>query len=133
MAETASAKRRVTEKLLTPIVAVGASAAAGYVAKKGPGFVENTVVPRLKEAARGAGNAAEKLPEKLPEKARAAVSGGGELAEQLTDKARDVVGGGAESNGETGGSGGQLSQDELSRRREERARHRAQRRRKAKK
>jgi hypothetical protein len=117
MAETASAKRRVTEKLLTPIVAAGASAAAGYVAKKGPGFVENTVVPR----------------QKLPEKARAAVSSGGELAEQLTDKARDVVGGGAESNGETGGSGGQLSQDELSRRREERARHRAQRRRKAKK
>jgi hypothetical protein len=118
MAETASAKRRVTEKLLTPIVAAGASAAAGYVAKKGPGFVENTVLPRLKEA-------------ELPEKARNVVSGGGELAEQLTDKARDVVGGG-ESSEETAGGSEQLSQDELSRRREERARHRAQRRRKAK-
>jgi hypothetical protein len=117
MAETASAKRRVTEKLLAPIVAAGASAAAGYVAKKGPGFVENTVLPRLRDA-------------ELPEKARSAVSGGGELAEQLTDKARDVVGGG-ETSDETGG-GSQLSEDELSRRREERARHRAHRRRKAK-
>jgi hypothetical protein len=118
MAETASAKRRVTEKLLTPIVAAGASAAAGYVAKKGPSFVENTVLPRLKDA-------------ELPEKARNVVSGGGELAEQLTDKAHDVVGGG-ETSDETGGGSGQLSQDKLSQRREERARHRAQRRRKAK-
>jgi hypothetical protein len=126
MAETVSAKRRVTEKLLTPIVAAGASAAAAYIAKKGPGFVESTVVPRLKEAAQGAGGAAEKL----PEKARAAVGSGGELAEQLTDKARDVVGAGdgddPESSG--GGDGEKLSAEELSRRGEERARHRAQRR-----
>jgi hypothetical protein len=126
-----SAKRRIAEKALTPIVAAGASAAATYVARKGPGFVEDTLLPRLKEAAQGVGGAAEKLPEKLPEKARAAVSSGGELAEQLTGKARDVVGaGGAESTDD--GSSGTLSQDELSRRSEERARHRAQRQRKAK-
>jgi hypothetical protein len=121
MAETASVKRRVAVKLLTPIVAAGASAAAGYVAKKGPGFVENTVLPRLKDA-------------ELPDKARNVVSGGGELAEQLTDKARDVVGSDENAGGdETGGSSsGELSQDELSQRSEERARNRAQRRRKAK-
>jgi hypothetical protein len=120
MAETASVKRRVAVKLLTPIVAAGASAAAGYVAKKGPGFVENTVLPRLKDA-------------ELPDKARNVVSGGGELAEQLTDKARDVVGSDETGDGdETGGSSGQLSRDELSQRSEKRARHRAQRRRKAK-
>ncbi len=130
MAETASAKRRVTEKLLTPLVAAGASAAAGYVAKKGPGFVENTVLPRLKEAAQGAGDVAEKL----PEKARAAASSGGELAEQLTDKARDVggAGDGGTSSGESRETSGTLSAEELSRRGDERARHRAQRRRKAK-
>jgi hypothetical protein len=129
MEETVSAKRRVTEKLLTPLVAAGASAAAGYVAKKGPGFVENTVLPRLKEAAQGAGDVADKL----PEKARAAASSGGELAEQLTDKARDVVGvGGGGAEGSDGASSETLSAEELSRRGEERARHRAQRRRKAK-
>jgi hypothetical protein len=129
MAET-SAKRRIAEKALTPLVAAGASAAATYVAKKGPGFVENTVLPRLKEVAQGAGDVAEKL----PEKARAAAGSGGELAEQLTDKARDVVGVGGGGNQETGdgGSGETLSQEELARRGEERARNRAQRRRKAK-
>jgi hypothetical protein len=128
MEETVSAKRRVTEKLLTPLVAAGASAAAGYVAKKGPGFVENTVLPRLKEAAQGASDVADKL----PEKARAAASSGGEFAEQLTDKARDVVGGGGGAEGSGGASSETLSVEELSQRGEERARHRAQRRRKAK-
>jgi hypothetical protein len=120
-----SAKRRIAEKALTPIVAAGASAAATYVAKKGPGFVEDTVLPRLKEAAQGAGGVADKL----PDKARSAVSGGGELAEQLTDKARAVVGSGDGEETESGGTTGDtLSTDELSRRSEERARSRAKRR-----
>ncbi len=120
-----SAKRRIAEKALAPIVAAGAGAAANYVAKNGPGFVEDTVLPRLKEAVQGAGGAAEKV----PGKARDAVSGGGELTEQLTKKARGLVG--SSSSGEGSGSDagdGTLSTDELSRRREERAKSRAKRR-----
>jgi hypothetical protein len=118
-----SAKRRVIEKLLMPLVAAGTSAAAGYVVKKGPGFVEDTLLPRLRDAAQGAGGAAEKL----PDKARSAVSGGGELAEQLTEKAREVTGLGDGSDS-SGKSSGRLSQEELSRRSEKRARGRAKRR-----
>ncbi len=120
-----SVRRRVAQKLLMPLVAAGTSAAASYVVRKGPGFFEETLLPRLREAAQGAGGAAEKL----PEKARSAVSGGGELAEQMTQRVRDVTGlgdgGGSES---AGGSGGSFSPDELSQRAEERARRRAQRR-----
>jgi hypothetical protein len=119
-----STKRRVGEKLLMPLVAAGTSVAASYVVKRAPQFVEDTLLPRLRDMAQGAGGAAEKL----PEKARSAVSSGGELAEQLTDRARDVTGLGSDSGGRSGG----LSQDELSRRSEQRARGRAQRRRKAK-
>ena len=124
-----SAKRRIAEKALAPIVAAGAGAAANYVAKNGPGFVEDTVLPRLKEAVQGAGGAVEKL----PEKARDAVSGGGELTEQLTEKARGVVGGG--SGKSVGGDDGEgaLSTDELSQRREQRAKSRAKRRKATKK
>jgi glutamate dehydrogenase/leucine dehydrogenase len=108
MAENTSVKRRVGEKLLMPIVAAGTSAAVGYVAKRAPGFVEDKVWPRLQEAVQGAGGVAEKLPE------------------QLTQRARDVTGIGGD-DGETAASSG-LSQDELSRRSEERASHRAKRR-----
>jgi hypothetical protein len=118
-----STKRSVGEKLVAPLLAAGTSVAASYVVKKGPRLFEETVLPRLREAAQGAGVAAEKL----PDKARSAVSGGGELAEQLTEKARDVVGG----SGGDGVSSRTLSGDELSQRRNERAQHRAQRRRKA--
>jgi hypothetical protein len=116
-----SAKRRIAEKALTPIVAAGAGAAANYVAKKGPGFVEETVLPKLKETVERAGGAAEKL----PDRARSAVSGGGDLAEQLTDKARGVVG--AESEG-GGNAAESRSTKEMSQRREERAKSRAKRR-----
>ncbi|MFL5959750.1 MAG: hypothetical protein ACJ75G_05730 [Gaiellaceae bacterium] len=117
-------KRRVGEKLLPPLLAAGTSVAASYIVKKGPAFVEGTVLPWLRETAQGAGGAAEKL----PEKARSAVSSGGELAEQLTDKAREAVGGGDDRSS---GRSGRLSADELSRRSEERAQHRAQRRRRS--
>jgi hypothetical protein len=129
MDEKKSATRRVGEKLLMPIVAAGTSAAAGYVVKKGPGFVEEKVLPRVREAVQGAGGVAEKL----PDQARSAVSGGGELAEQLTQKARDVTGlgdGDSGDNGDSGdsGAGARLSPKKLSERTEERARHRAKRR-----
>jgi hypothetical protein len=125
MEGSTSTKRRIAQKLLMPLVAAGTSAAASYLMKKGPGFVEDTLLPRAREAAKGAGG----LAEQLPEKARSAVSGSGELAEQLTQHARDVTGLGDGS--EASGDGTRLSPEDLSRRSEERARHRAQRRRKA--
>jgi hypothetical protein len=126
MEETISVKRRVGEKLLMPIVAAGTSAAMGYVVKRAPGLVEDKVWPRVREAAQGAGGLSEKLPDKLPDQARSAVESGGEIAEQLVERARDITGI-REDDGETAGSS-RISQDELSRRSEERARHRAQRR-----
>jgi len=119
-----SGKGRIAEKLMVPVIAAGASLAARYVAKKGPQFVEDTVLPWLRETAEGAGGVAEKL----PDKARSAVSSGGDLAEQLTDQARGLTGlGGGNADGDNG-EGRRLSQDELSERSEERAKRRAQRR-----
>jgi hypothetical protein len=109
----ASVKRRLGEKLLMPIVAAGTSAAVGYVAKRAPGFVEEKVWPRVGDA-------------RLQDRAHSLVSGGSELAEQLTERAKDVTGGG-EDEGETTGDSAH-AQDELARRSEERARHRAERR-----
>jgi hypothetical protein len=91
----------------------------------GPDFVEDMSLPWLRDAAQGAGGAAEKL----PEKARSAASSGSDLAEQLSERARDVTGL-VESRGigRGGWSGRRLSQEELIRRREERTKHRARRR-----
>jgi hypothetical protein len=118
-----SAKRRVAETVMAPVIAVGTSLAVRYLAKKGPEFVEGTFFPWLRETAQGAGGVAEKL----PDKARAAVSSGGDVAEQLSDRARDVTGtGDRDADGGDGSSG--LSSDALSERSEERAKRRAQRR-----
>jgi len=123
-----STKRRVAETVLAPVVAVGTSLAARYVAKKGPEFVEGTFLPWLRETAQGAGGVAEKL----PDKARTAVSSGGDLADQLSDLARDVTGQG--ERGADGGNGSSsLSPDALSERSEERAKRRAERRKATKK
>jgi len=123
-----STKRRVAETVLAPVVAVGTSLAARYVAKKGPEFVEGTFLPWLRETAQGAGGVAEKL----PDKARTAASSGGDLADQLSDLARDVTGQG--ERGADGGNGSSsLSPDALSERSEERAKRRAQRRKATKK
>ena len=59
-----SAKRRVAETVMAPVIAVGTSLAARYLAKKGPEFVEGTFLPWLRETAQGAGGVAEKLPDK---------------------------------------------------------------------
>jgi hypothetical protein len=112
-----SVKRRVAEKALMPIVAAGASAAAGYVVKNGPGFVEDTLLPKVREGAKGAGGVAEKLPD-LTDK----------LPEQLTQKARDVTGLGGDESDRSSSNTGSLSADELSQRVERRAKHRAKRR-----
>lgn len=113
-----SDKRGVAGKVLAPLLAAAASVAASYAVRKGPQFVEETLIPWLREAAEGAGGAAEKL----PEKARSAVSSSEDLAERLTDRARGVTG------GQRGGGDGSLSRDEVSRRGEERAKRREQRR-----
>jgi len=125
-----SAKKRIAEKLLAPVVAAGASVAARYavkkapdIAKKTPDFLEKTLLPWLRQAAEGAGGAAEKL----PEAARSAVSSGGDLAEKLTDRARDVTGGGGNGSG-GGGGNGRLSVEQLTARSEDRAKGRAERR-----
>jgi hypothetical protein len=115
--------RRILLKLLTPVIAAGASFAARYAVEKGPEFVEGTLVPWLREATESAGGATEKL----PDLARSAVSSGGDLAERLTDRARDVTGGGSSSSGGDG-SNGRLSQEQLSERSEDRAKRRAERR-----
>ena len=110
----ASVKRRVGEKLLMPIVAAGTSAAVGYVAKRAPGFVEDTVWPKVRNAG-------------VSDRARSLVGEGGELAGQLTGRAKDLtVRGSGKDDGESTGSS-KLSRDELSRRTEERARRRAER------
>jgi hypothetical protein len=47
--------RRLAHKALKPIVASAASAAAGYVATKGPELFERTVAPKLKSSGGGGG------------------------------------------------------------------------------
>src|SRR5262245_64892288 len=54
--------RRLAHRALMPIVATAASAAAGYVAKKGPDLFEDKVLPKLKQAASGAGSVADDIP-----------------------------------------------------------------------
>jgi hypothetical protein len=62
-------------KVLMPVVATVASAAASYLAKKGPEFLEQTVLPKLRETKQSTGD----------------------VAQDLTQRARSVAGGGDES------------------------------------
>ena len=103
-----SAKKRVAETVMAPVIAVGTSLTVRYLAKKGPEFVEGTFLPWLRETAQGAGSVAEKA----PDRARTAVSSGGDLAERLGDRARDVTGIGDRDADGGGGSSG-LSSDAL--------------------
>jgi hypothetical protein len=114
-------KRRITEKLLAPVIAAAASLAARYAVQKGPELIQHTVLPRLREATEGAG-------EKVPDLARSAVSSGGDLADRLTDRARDLTGGSDDGDGGGSGRSGRLSQEQLSERSNDRAKRRAQRR-----
>ena len=96
-------KRGAAAKVLMPVVATLASAAASYLAKKGPEYLEQ-LLPKVKD------------------KAETATSGVGEVAHDLTERAKSVVGGDSE------GGESSRSLDELARRREERAGNRAARR-----
>jgi hypothetical protein len=102
MTETKGKGRGAAAKVLMPVVATLASAAASYLAKKAPQYLEQTVVPKLREGKDSAGEAAHNL----TERAGAAVPGGGDDGDD-------------ESTPTT---------DELERRRRERAEHRAARR-----
>jgi len=127
---------RLIVKLLMPLVATVASAAAGYAAKKGPEFLEEHIGPRL----RGAKDGASKSVGDLSGRAKSAAGSGGDLASGLADRARAVAGGAAEwgdddeagekNDGPSAGASPR-SQDELARRRATRAERRNDRRRKS--
>src|SRR4051794_15935570 len=119
---------RLIVKLLMPLVATAASAAAGYAAKKAPELLEGRAGPRL----RGVKDDAAKSMGDLPGRARSAAGSAGDLASGLADRARAVAGGAVhwgddgeirESNGTNDGVP-ERSQEELTRRRAQRAERR---------
>ena len=110
---------RLLQKMLMPIVATAASAAATYAAKKAPQLLERSVLPKIRELVDGVGGAAQGL----PAKARAAAGEAGEAAERLTERARSAAG--------SAGNGQQrqrVAPRDLDRRLQFRARARAERR-----
>ena len=123
MSETGSTKRRevtvrLAEKLLMPLVATAASAAAGYAAKKAPEIFEQKVQPTLRNAKKSAGSA-------------------GDLAGGLTERAKEVAGGMNPLSDDTDGAASRpartaVDNDELARRRESREERRAARRKRSK-
>jgi hypothetical protein len=115
---------QIAKKFLTPIVVTAASAAASYVAKKAPAYLEETVLPKLRDATSGASGIAETV----PQRAKAAAGSVGDLAEDLTDRARGVVGGGDDGRSRGSRNGKRLTTEELERRHARRAEARAKRR-----
>ena len=115
------AKTRIATRFLTPIAAAAASAAAGYVVKKGPDYFERVLLPRLRELVGEAGS----VTQDLPGKAASVASGAGDIAQDLGDRAKSLVGSGVESSN---GKHRRFSAQELEKRREERAQGRAARR-----
>jgi hypothetical protein len=91
-------------KVLLPVVATLASAVASYVAKKGPQYLEETLLPKIRETKESSGD----------------------VAHDLADRARSVVG--RDDDGDDGTQRSNVSTDDLERRRRERAEHRAARR-----
>jgi len=65
MAEQRSRGRSAAMKVLMPVVATVASALASYVAKKGPEFLEQTVLPKLRETKSGTGDLVHDLTERV--------------------------------------------------------------------
>jgi hypothetical protein len=109
-----SAKDALVDKVLIPLAAAGASALGGYLAKKAPAFVERTVLPKLRDAGGGGGV------DSLASGARSALDGTRDVAQTLAGHAQAVA---RKANPRS-----TVSLDEIERRREERARHRAERR-----
>ena len=113
-----SFKKRLAHKALMPIVATAASAAASYLAKRGPALFEEKILPKLKDAA---GTASE-----MPARAKEVAGDAGEMAQSLASRAGNTV----QRNGASGsnGSNGGLSSGELEKHVKERAEARAARR-----
>ena len=88
-----SAKDALVDKVLIPLAAAGASAAGAYLARKAPAFVEQKLLPKLRE---------------------------GDVAQTLTTRAQEVV--------KKASPRPPVSSEEFEKRRQERARHRAERR-----
>src|SRR5947209_6454111 len=110
-------KTGTAAKVLLPVVATVASAVASYVAKKGPQYLEQTLLPKIRDTK----------------------DSSGDVAHELADRARSVVGrdGDSDDDGDSeeraSNHAGDMEQsdvsnDELERRRRERAEHRAARR-----
>jgi hypothetical protein len=141
-----SVRSTLAKKVLMPLVATAASAAASYVAKKAPRYLEETVLPKLRETANGAGSVAHDLPERaksvassagdvaqdLPERAKSVASSAGEVAQNLTERAKSVATHDSPSKSNGGGERARakqvLTSSERERQRSERAKHRAARR-----
>ena len=104
---------RLLQKMLMPIVATAASAAASYAAKKGPQLLEQKVGPKARELMNGAGDATHDLPEKAKAAAGDVVSSAGETARSVTG---------------SNGSRRSISSRELEQRRQQRDKGRAERR-----
>jgi hypothetical protein len=120
-----SVRSTLAKKVLMPLVATAASAGASYFAKKAPQFLEDKVMPRLRDVATGAGDAAQGL----PDRAKSAASSAGEAAQDLPGRVKAT----RDSPTANGGGGRTrarqaLSSSERERQRSERAKHRAARR-----
>jgi hypothetical protein len=116
------AKTRIATRFMTPIAAAAASAAAGYVVKRGPDYVERVLLPRLRDLA----GDAENMTKDLPGKAASVATGAGDVAQDLTERAKSLV----SSDGPASSSGNhrRFTPEQLERRRQDRARSRAARR-----
>jgi hypothetical protein len=123
-----SVKSTLAKKVLMPIAATAASAAASYLAKKGPQFLEQKVLPWLRDSATGVGNAAHDL----PDRAKSAADGINQASHDLTERAKSAVTSGSDGGDEAGGgrtaTRQSVSSAERQRQRSERAQHRAARR-----
>jgi hypothetical protein len=91
MAKTTSRSRSLPAalvmKLLTPLLASAASAAATYAARRAPDLFEEMVAPRLRELGRASAREAGKL----PSRAESLVGGGGDLADGLTERVQSIA------------------------------------------
>ena len=93
-------KKALVDKVLIPLAAAGASAAGGYLARRAPAFVEQKLLPKLRDA--GTPGTPRDVAQTLVDRAQT-------VAKKVTPRAS-------------------VSTDELQKRRQERERNRAARR-----
>ena len=131
--DSESLKSSLAKKIVVPIAATAASAAATYAAKRAPRlleekvwpFVEQKVLPLLRDGRSGAGDVARDL----PSAAKRVAGGAGDVAHDLTERARSLPGIPDGSSGASRGDGRRSRPaKELEQRRAQRARARAERR-----